>query len=62
MTLHEGFLCTADEHVDIEVIYLLYTDGTLLHILLQWDFPGTASVLWPSCHWEWRAWVLLGWP
>ena len=36
MTLHEGFLCAADEHVDIEVIYLS-ADGALLHILLQWD-------------------------
>ena len=37
MTLHERFLCAADEHVDIEVIYPLPADGTLLHILLQWD-------------------------
>ena len=38
ITLHEGFLCAADEHVDIEVINpLLSADGALLHILLQWD-------------------------
>ena len=37
MTLHEGFLCAADEHVNIEVINLLSLDGTLFHILLQWD-------------------------
>ena len=46
MTLfHEGFLCAADEHVVIEVIYLLSANGTLLLILLQWDSPGIASVL-----------------
>ena len=33
--LHEGFLCAADEHVNIEVIYPFPADGTLLHILLQ---------------------------
>ena len=34
MTLHEGFLCAADEHVNIEIINPLSADGTLLHILL----------------------------
>ena len=43
--LHEGFLCAADEHVGIEVIYPISADGALLHILLQWGFPGIASVL-----------------
>ena len=33
------FLCVADEHVDIEVIYPLSADGTLLHILLQLVIP-----------------------
>ena len=37
MVLHEGFLCAADEYVGIEVINPLSADGTLLHILLQWD-------------------------
>ena len=46
MTLHEVFLCAVDEHVDIEVIYLLSADGTLLHIPSSaMGFPGTASVL-----------------
>ena len=41
--LHEDFLCgAAYEHVDIEVINPLPADSTLLHILLQWDFPGIA--------------------
>ena len=31
------FFCVADMHVDIEVIYPLSADGTLLYILLQWD-------------------------
>ena len=45
MTLHEGFLCAANEHVDIEVINPLSADGTLLHILLQCDYHGITSVL-----------------
>ena len=46
MTLHEVFLCAVDEHVDIEVIYLLSADGTLLHIPSSaLGVPGTASVL-----------------
>ena len=37
MVLHEEFLCASDEHVGIDAINLLSADGTLLHILLQWD-------------------------
>ena len=48
MTLHEGFLCVTDEHVNIEVIYPLSADESLLHILcsgIPWNSLSAITIL-----------------